>query len=129
MDISVVHKSSVICMAGIHTSSFNFVYSLEEELHLLLVQPPKLDVCFRDPFFRERMTAFVAVVKMVDHYLGAHMKFFDKGVVHIASLAGISEITGSFLQSARTFRPYFLAARCSSSLRIEQLWRRMKRQR
>ena len=129
MDISVIHESSVTCMAGIHTSSFNFIYSLEEELHLLLVQPPKLDVFFRDPFFGERMTAFVAVVKIVDHYLGAHMKFLDKGVIHIASLAKISDINGSLPQSAPTFRPYFLAARCSSLVRIEQLWRRMKRQR
>ena len=83
----MIQKSSVMCMAGIHTSSFNFIYSLEEELHLLLIQPPKLDVCFRDPFFRERITAFITVVEMVDHYLGAHMKFFDKSVVHITSLA------------------------------------------
>ena len=110
----MIHKSSVTRMTGIHTSSFNLIYSLEEELHLLLVQPPKLNVFFRDPFLGERMTAFVAVMKMVDHYLGAHMKFFDKCVIHIASLAKISEINGSFLQNAHTFRPYFLAARCSS---------------
>ena len=84
-------------LAGKQTSSLNFLHRVQKELHLLLIQLRELDVFSRDPFFRERKTAFIAVMEVVDHCLSTHVKFFDTGVVHVASLVEISKLDSSFI--------------------------------